>query len=316
MAMKRSFYTIDGAIVGEQTSSGRINYATDALGSVTGTLVGSQLVNTYAYKPYGALLASTGSGTTPKQQWVGNTGYRPTSRAQSDYYVRARHYGSAPGIWTTVDPLWPVEPAYNYASSGPVSATDMLGLILTPALIGAASVKTPPDWRLGRFCTCETNTDYLFEGYTGRVLIDNLKSVPYRYQACAESACERYCARTKPADRVDDCHLAADITGDFFSHIEILNNKYDACTKGNPYWEECARTVVQATNTKANCSNWPKPACQLDPIPSQIGWDMCAQECRIRVCCANMAKAAAAHDAFLKDLHDCWYNANYGWAFD
>ena len=123
-----NYYTVDGAIVGEQTSAGRINYATDALGSVTGTLVGNQLVNTYAYKPYGALLASTGSGTAPKQQWVGNLGYRPTGRAQSDYYVRARHYGPAPGRWTTVDPLWPQESAYNYLEGAPACFADTLGL--------------------------------------------------------------------------------------------------------------------------------------------------------------------------------------------
>jgi RHS repeat-associated protein len=122
-----NYYTIDGAIVGEQTSAGRINYATDALGSVTGTLVGNQLVNTYAYKPYGALLASTGSGTAPKQQWVGNLGYRPTGRAQSDYYVRARHYGSAPGRWTTVDPLWPGEVPYTLVGNSPLSVVDPSG---------------------------------------------------------------------------------------------------------------------------------------------------------------------------------------------
>jgi hypothetical protein len=69
--MKRSFYTVDGVIVAERTSAGRIDYATDALGSVTGALVSNQLANTYAYKPYGALLAQSGSGMTPKQQWVG-----------------------------------------------------------------------------------------------------------------------------------------------------------------------------------------------------------------------------------------------------
>jgi hypothetical protein len=132
MAMKRSFYTIDGVIVGEQTSSGRINYATDALGSVTGTLVGNQLVNTYAYKPYGALLASTGSGTAPKQQWVGNLGYRPTGRAQSDYYVRARHHGAVPGRWTTVDLLWPAEHPYTYALCMPTSRADATGMKVVP----------------------------------------------------------------------------------------------------------------------------------------------------------------------------------------
>ena len=75
-----NYYTVDGAIIGESTSAGAINYATDALGSVTGTLVGGQLQNTYAYKPYGALLASTGTGANPTMQWVGSNGYRPTGQ--------------------------------------------------------------------------------------------------------------------------------------------------------------------------------------------------------------------------------------------
>jgi hypothetical protein len=32
-----NYCTVNGQIIGERTSAGRINYATDALGSVTGT---------------------------------------------------------------------------------------------------------------------------------------------------------------------------------------------------------------------------------------------------------------------------------------
>jgi len=38
-----NYHTVDGEIVGERTGAGRINYATDALGSVSGTLVNGQL---------------------------------------------------------------------------------------------------------------------------------------------------------------------------------------------------------------------------------------------------------------------------------
>ena len=126
--MKRSFYTVDGVIVGESTGSSVINYATDALGSVTGTLVNGQLQNTYAYKPYGALLAKTGNGDDPKQGWNGTSGYRPTGMAQSDYYVRTRHFGVSPGRWSATDPLWPVARAYAYARCAPAVRTDWLGL--------------------------------------------------------------------------------------------------------------------------------------------------------------------------------------------
>ena len=89
-------------IVAERDASGRINCATDALGSVTGALVSSQLVNTYTYKPYGSLLASTGSGAAPELQWLGTFGARPTGRSDSDYCVGgALHYATALGSWTT-----------------------------------------------------------------------------------------------------------------------------------------------------------------------------------------------------------------------
>ena len=37
--------------------------------------------------------------------WVGSHGYRNTGKRYSDKYVRARHYGSKIGRWTTEDPL-------------------------------------------------------------------------------------------------------------------------------------------------------------------------------------------------------------------
>ena len=123
-----NYYTVDGEIIGERTGSNTINYATDALGSVTGTLVGGQLQNTYAYKPYGALLAKTGTGADPKMGWVGTRGYRGTGRRQSDAYVRARHYGTTTGRWTTADPLWPVLMRYSYVHGSPVSLGDRSGL--------------------------------------------------------------------------------------------------------------------------------------------------------------------------------------------
>ena len=54
-----------------------MDYLTDALGSVTATVDQSGTVqNTYRYKPYGDLLAKTGTGNDPKFLWVGSQGYR------------------------------------------------------------------------------------------------------------------------------------------------------------------------------------------------------------------------------------------------
>jgi YD repeat-containing protein len=100
-----NYYTVNGQIIGEKTTGGsRIDYMRDALGNVTGTLdQNAQVINRYRYKPYGELLAKTGTGPDPKFRWVGSWGYRHTSKRFSDVYVRARHYSSQLAQWTTVD---------------------------------------------------------------------------------------------------------------------------------------------------------------------------------------------------------------------
>src|SRR5579872_2576809 len=133
-----NYYTVNGALIGEKTAGGtRTDYLTDALGNVTATVNQSgQVVNTYRYKPYGAQLAKTGAGADPAFRWVGAQGYRQTGRKYSDVYVRARHYGSAFGRWTTVDPKWPSQPAYGYVNDDPLARVDPSGPSshLTPRL--------------------------------------------------------------------------------------------------------------------------------------------------------------------------------------
>src|SRR5579863_8927319 len=139
MAMKKTYYSVDGEILGERAAGGqRLDYLTDALGNVTATVNQSgQVVNTYKYKPYGALLQKTGSGSDPSFQWVGSQGYRQTGKKYSDVYVRARHHDSTDGRWTTRDPLgrrgkgWNL---YRYAFSDPTDYTDRYGLLAMKAL--------------------------------------------------------------------------------------------------------------------------------------------------------------------------------------
>src|SRR5689334_17180341 len=103
-----NYITVNELIVGEEfLGGGRTDYAVDALGSVTGTLVGGVLQNTYAYKPFGAQLAKIGGGNDPNFLWVGSSGYWPTPRTWCEFYVRARHYSHAFCRWSTHDPLWP-----------------------------------------------------------------------------------------------------------------------------------------------------------------------------------------------------------------
>src|SRR5579872_4725125 len=133
MAMKKTYYTVDGEIRGEKATGGqRVHYLTDALGNVTATVNQSgQVVNTYKYKPYGALLQKTGSGSDPSFQWVGSQGYRQTGKKYSDVYVRARHYETLNGRWTSKDPIgfrggdWNL---YRYAVDCPIQLADGSGL--------------------------------------------------------------------------------------------------------------------------------------------------------------------------------------------
>jgi hypothetical protein len=54
------YHTVNGRIIGETTGGVQTDYIRDALGSVTATADSSaNVVNTYVYKPYGALLART-----------------------------------------------------------------------------------------------------------------------------------------------------------------------------------------------------------------------------------------------------------------
>jgi RHS repeat-associated protein len=127
-----NYYTVNGEIIGERTAgSARVDYLTDALGSITATVNSSaQVVNTYRYKPYGAQLAKTGPGPDPAFQWVGNQGYGPTTRRFSEYYLRGRHTDIATGRFPSRDPiglLGGINP-YAYAGGEPTDLGDPSGL--------------------------------------------------------------------------------------------------------------------------------------------------------------------------------------------
>ena len=114
-----------------------------ALGSVTATVNQSaQVVNSYRYKPFGALLAKTGTGPDPAFGWVGTKGYRPSRQNFSDFYVRARHYDSATGRWPNVDPIGfavGYVSHYVYVTNSTVNLIDPTGLL---PLVGK---NCPPD---------------------------------------------------------------------------------------------------------------------------------------------------------------------------
>ena len=121
-----SYYTLNGEILSESTGGVRLDYLTDALGSVTATLdQTTAATHRMRYKPYGANLV----GPTLKVGWCGTHGYRGTGlRTVNDFYVRARHYASKMGQWTTRDPHWPRERAFAYCRVNPTVERDPSGL--------------------------------------------------------------------------------------------------------------------------------------------------------------------------------------------
>jgi RHS repeat-associated protein len=122
------YIVANGMMLGEVTNGVMRNYGTDALGSVVSTYSNGALENTYAYKPYGATLAKTGTATDPSFLWNGGSGYRATTLAKAEYYVRNRHFSAKGAIWTSVDPYWPGQLPYQYVLSSPVLQADPSGM--------------------------------------------------------------------------------------------------------------------------------------------------------------------------------------------
>jgi RHS repeat-associated protein len=148
MAMKKRYYTVNGEIIGEQTTGQeRIDYLTDPLGNITATIdQNAKVLNRYTYKPFGEVLSKEGTAPDPKFLWVGAHGYRQTGNKHSDVYVRARHYDTRTGRWTTRDPLWPRESAYGYGGGNPVLFSDASGLQI---VVGAITIRECKSWGAG-----------------------------------------------------------------------------------------------------------------------------------------------------------------------
>ena len=122
------YYTVNDEIIGEHTvGQSRLDYLTDALGSVVATIDQTLTTKSTArYKPYGADLATTGAQVM--YGWVGGPGYRRTGRPHAEEYVQKRTMSVLDGQWLICDPLWPDQPGYAYGRSNPSTWTDPTGL--------------------------------------------------------------------------------------------------------------------------------------------------------------------------------------------
>lgn len=144
-----NYYTVDGEILGEECNGVRTDYATDALGSVVGTVnQDCEVVNQYWYKPYGGLLSKLSIGADPRFLWVGTSGYRNDRIV----YVRQRHYFSEIGTWISRDRLWPRFHPIVYVNSNPVVFVDPTGAAPQCSSISFEDLKI--------FCTKIPHYDY------------------------------------------------------------------------------------------------------------------------------------------------------------
>lgn len=122
-------------------------YAADGLTSVACTVNSAGTTeNTYRFKPYGTLLAKSGTVSDPPFLWVGILGYRQTARVHAEVYMRARHYGSGEARWATVDPEFEDRSAYVYVVDCPITFIDPRG---THCQTGSAGVMGA---RIGAAC--------------------------------------------------------------------------------------------------------------------------------------------------------------------
>jgi hypothetical protein len=90
-----NYHTVNGQMVGQSTGSTFTQYLTDALGSVTATVNGKSVTNTYRYKPYGAPLSASGVGTEPQFRWRGAKGLHYSGLPYAEYFAWRGSYSSS-----------------------------------------------------------------------------------------------------------------------------------------------------------------------------------------------------------------------------
>jgi RHS repeat-associated protein len=148
--MSTYYYTLNGDVIAdEKVGQAPFYYLGDGGGSVAATVNSfGGIDSTFTYTPYGAVLNSQGSSAAPMFLWRGLRGYRVQARANSNRYIRMRHYDTVSGRWSTSDPLVPYQSRYAYVSGNPTSRSDPSGL-LCPA--GPSGVFDPAGAQLGNY---------------------------------------------------------------------------------------------------------------------------------------------------------------------
>lgn len=132
--MTKTYTTINGMIVGETVNGIRRGFLHDANGSVVATVTSDgQVENRYWYKPFGELLAKTGSGPDPRFLWRGGLATRYQNTRFAENYGYSRHYAQGLGTWTSPYQLDPPFGSYSIARTGPadMGPSPLAGVRLT-----------------------------------------------------------------------------------------------------------------------------------------------------------------------------------------
>lgn len=217
----KSYYSVGGRIIGERTEGQpRVDYLTGPVGSVTATANDQgQVVNRYRYKPYGQLLAKTGSGADPRFLWVGSWGYRQTGNPDSEVYIRGRHYATTRAVFTTNAPFFARigfgEPGYTYAMCNPINVTDPSGML--PASLVASPIPCSPE---PACCCCVDGLKA--EGWLGR-LVGHTLSLEFR-------VLPSYYYKTTTTSARGDCTLEWWEMCSRPSDSPVINDWYDMYT--------------------------------------------------------------------------------------
>ena len=142
-------YDYGKGLTAQISSAGTNYYNADETGNIV-SLSGTNgaLADTYAYDPFGNLLASSGGVSNPFQ-YSGSFGI--TTGVNSLVDMRARYYDPATGRFITQDPTGIAGGTnlYEYALNGPTQFVDPTGTSLTPLQVlslvaGTAALFAPP----------------------------------------------------------------------------------------------------------------------------------------------------------------------------
>lgn len=266
MPMTKKYICAEGVLLAEKmTGSGAVNhFLRDPLGSVIRVLQSGKSLYEAAYWPYGEVRTETGD--RPSFGFVGTLGYMWDFT--SLLYVRARHLRSDLGRWLTVDPLWPEEPQYGYATGNPTTWTDPEGKKAVkppplPVFIGGGT--TP----CGMQRTLPPCSDILVEGaikHLSRQLMKCLKACPKHDDDCVV-ACIKKLGKI---DRKWIPFIAKYLACVWSSHIHNL---------GSPAKNPCFDTAGVTIWRQECCDMWYMECvlrCSLDPdCLRQIGLIHC-----------------------------------------